>query len=103
MSNQQLEMMAREHDMSAIDGEFAEEVAGAAVKGAVSGYKRIEEAVVTGYKKMESGVVGGYKNIETAAVKGFGKVVDKCVEILFVKDGESIEDAKNRLSGKEGK
>ena len=43
----------------------------------------------------------GYKKIETGAVKGFGKVVDKCVEVMFAKDGESVEDAKARLSGKE--
>lgn len=33
-------------------------------------------------------------------MEGFGKVVDKCVEALFAKDGESVEDAKARLSGK---
>ena len=44
-----------------------------------------------------------YKKIETGAVEGFGKVVDKCVEILFTKEGESIEDAKKRLSHKEEK
>ena len=92
MSNKQLEMMAREHDMTAIDAEFAEEVAEAAAEGAVTGYKKIEEAVVSGYKK-----------IETGAVEGFGKVVDKCVEVLFAKEGESVEDAKKRLSHKEEK
>ena len=29
----------------------------------------------------------------------FGKVTDKCVEVLLAKDGESVEDAKKRLSG----
>ena len=52
-------------------------------------------------EKIESGVVEGYKKIETGAVKGFGKVVDKCVEVMFAKDGESVEEAKARLSGKE--
>ena len=103
MSNKQLEMMAREHDMTAIDTEFAEEVAEADVEGAVTGYKKIEKAVVSGYKKIEDGVVSGYKKIETGAVEGFGKVVDKCVEILFTKEGESVEDAKKRLNHKEEK
>ena len=101
MSSKQMEMMAREHDMSAIDGEFAEEVAEAVAEGSVSGYKKIEQSVVTGYKKIEDGVVGGYKKIETGVVDGFGKVVDKCVEVLFAKAGESVEDAKARLSGKD--
>lgn len=103
MRNKQLEMMAREHDMTAIDPELAEEAAQAAAEGAVAGYKKIEEAVVTSYKKIEAGVVGGYKKIETGAVEGFGKVVDKCVEALFAKEGESVEDAKKRLSPKEEK
>ena len=63
----------------------------------------ITEAVTEGYRKIENGVVGGYKKIETDAVEGFGKVVDKCVEVLFAREGESVEDARARLSGKEGK
>ncbi|MBO5324150.1 MAG: hypothetical protein J6A88_08655 [Oscillospiraceae bacterium] len=66
----------------------------------MSGYKKIEQGVVTGYKKIENGVVGGYKKIETGVVDGFGKVVDKCVEVLFAKEGESVEEAKARLTGK---
>ena len=61
--------------------------------------EKIAEKVVEGYKKIETGVVDGYKKIETGAVNGFGKVVDKCVEVLFAKEGESVEDAKKRLSG----
>ena len=60
-----------------------------------------ENGVVNGYKKIEEGVVSGYKKIENGAVEGFNKVVDKCVEVLFAKEGESVEDAKKRLSGKE--
>ena len=101
MSNKQLEMMAREHDVSGMDAEVLEEMADTAAEGAVSGYKKIEQAVVGGYKKIEDGVVGGYKKIENGAVEGFNKVVDKCVEKLFAKEGESVEEAKARLSGKE--
>ena len=67
----------------------------------VEANEKIAEGVVKGYKKIEGGVVGGYKKIETGVVEGFGKVTDKCVEILFAKDGESVEDAKKRLSGDE--
>ena len=103
MNNKQMEMMAREHDMIAIDADMAEEVAEAIAGGAVSGYKKIEDGVVSGYKKIEDGVVSGYKKIENGAVEGFGKVVDKCVEVLFAREGESVEDAKKRLSHKEEK
>lgn len=88
MNNKQMEMMAREHDMSGIDAEFAEEVVQVAANGAKSTYQKIEDAVV-----------GGYKKIETGVVEGFGKVTDKCVETLFAKDGETVEDAKKRLNG----
>lgn len=65
----------------------------------VEANEKIAEKVVAGYKKIEAGVVGGYKKIETGVVEGFGKVSDKCVETLFAKEGETVEDAKKRLSG----
>ena len=64
MDNKQMEQMAREHDMSGIDPQFAEEVAEAVAKGSVSAYQKIEKGVVNGYKKIETGVVTGYKKIE---------------------------------------
>ena len=50
-------------------------------------------------EKTSNGVVTGYKKIENGVVEGFGKVTDKCIEVLFAKDGESVEEAKARLSG----
>ena len=63
--------------------------------------EKISDGVVEGYQKIEDGVVTGYKKMETGVVEGFGKVVDKCVEVLFTKEGESVEDAKKRLNHKE--
>ncbi|MBE6901327.1 MAG: hypothetical protein E7478_02525 [Ruminococcaceae bacterium] len=65
----------------------------------VESNEKIAEGVVKGYKKIEEGVVEGYKKIENGVVDGFGKVTDKCVEKLFAKEGETVEDAKKRLSG----
>lgn len=62
--------------------------------------EKIAEAVVDGYKKIEEGVVSGYKKIEQGAVNGFTKVTDKCVEKMFAKEGETVEEAKKRLAGK---
>ena len=76
MNNKQMEMMAREHDMTAVDAEFAEEVANAAVKGAVGTYQTIESAVVGGYKKIE----------------------DAFVSTFMAKEGESVEEAKARVA-----
>ena len=67
----------------------------------VKANEKIAEGVVTGYKKIEDGVVTGYKKIEDGVVEGFGKVVDKCVEVMFAKEGETVEEAKARLTGKQ--
>lgn len=48
--------------------------------------KKIEDTVVGGYKKIEETVVDGYKNIE-----------DKFVDKFLRKDGETIEQAKERV------
>ncbi len=60
--------------------------------------EKIAEKVVEGYKKIEDGVVSGYKKIEDGAVSGFNKVADKCIELLFAKKNETVEEAKERLS-----
>ena len=52
-------------------------------------------------EKIAEKVVDGYKKIENGVVDGFNKVSDKCVEILFAKEGESVEEAKKRLAVKE--
>ena len=90
MNNKELEMKAREHDMSDVNEEVAEEANNA-----------VESGVVNTYKMFEDGVVGGFKKMETGIVEGFNKLTDKCVEVLFAKEGESVEDAKKRLCGKE--
>lgn len=64
----------------------------------IGGYKKIETGVVDGYKKIETGVVDGYKKIETAAVGGFNKIADKFVDNYLTKEGESVEEARARLT-----
>ena len=61
------------------------------------GYKKIETGVVEGYKKIEHGVVDGYKKIEQGVVSGFTKIEDKFVETYLAKDGETVEEAKERM------
>ncbi len=51
-------------------------------------------------EKIAEKVVEGYKKIEDGVVEGFNKVSDKCVEVLFAKEGETVEEAKKRLSEK---
>jgi len=52
-------------------------------------------------EKITGTVTGAYQKIEDGVVEGFCKVNDKFIEKLFTKEGESVEDAKIRLSGKQ--
>lgn len=63
----------------------------------VKANEKIAEGVVGGYKKIEEGVVGGYKKIEEGAVGGFNKMADKFVDKFLTKEGESVEEAKERM------
>ena len=64
--------------------------------------QRVEETVVGGYQKIEDGVVGGYKKIEDGVVDGYRKVEDRFIDTFLAKDGETTEEARARLTGKEG-
>ena len=58
---------------------------------------KVGEAITEGFQKIEDSVVGGYKKIEEGVVEGFGKVSDKFIDVLFTKEGESVEEAKARM------
>ena len=57
----------------------------------VEANEKIAEKVVGAYKKIEDGVVGAYKKVE-----------DSCVEKLFAKDGETVEEASGLIEFAEG-
>ena len=63
---------------------------------------KIAEGVVGGYKKIENGVFGGYKKIENGVVNEFNAISDKFVDHFLTKDGETVEEAKVRLTQKNG-
>ena len=63
----------------------------------VEANQKIAGAVTDGYKKIEKGVVDGYKKIEHGVVKGYTKIEDKFVDAYLTKDGETVEEAKERL------
>ena len=63
----------------------------------VKANEKIADAVTGGYKKIEKGVVDGYKKIEQGVVQGYTKIEDKFVDAYLTKDGETVEEAKNRL------
>lgn len=62
---------------------------------------KIEEAVVETYKTIEETVVGAYQKVEDTVVGAYQKVENAFVEKFLAKDGETAEEAKERLTGKE--
>lgn len=67
----------------------------------VKANEKIAEGVVGGYKKIEEGVVGGYKKVEEGAVGGFNKMVDQFVDHFLTREGESVEEARERIAGEQ--
>ena len=63
----------------------------------VKANEKITEAVTDGYKKIEKGVVDGYRRIEQRIVGGYAKIEDKFVDAYLTKDGETVEEAKERM------
>lgn len=59
--------------------------------------EKIAEGVVGGYKKIESAVVEGYEKVESTVASGYEKIEDKFIEKYLIRDGETLEDAKERL------
>lgn len=59
--------------------------------------EKISDAVTGGYKKIEKGVVDGYKKVESTAVNSYTKIEDKFVDSFLTKDGETVEQAKERI------
>lgn len=54
--------------------------------------------LVQANKKIEKKVVGSYKAIEKGAVEGFNKIADTFVDNFLTREGESVEEARKRLS-----
>ncbi len=60
-------------------------------------YEAIEEGVVNAYEKIESGVVDAYHKVEDAVVGAYKKVEEHFVGKFFTKEGETVEQAKERM------
>lgn len=55
--------------------------------------------LVQANEKIAEAVVGGYKKIEDGVVEGFTKMTDKFVDQFLTREGESVEEAKARITG----
>ena len=66
-------------------------------EGAENGYKTVEDTVMKGYETVEKNVTEGYKTV----VDGFNKIADKFVDTFLTRDGETTEQAKERLAAEQ--
>lgn len=48
-------------------------------------------------KKLAETLVGTFEKIEETVVEGYSKIEDAFVDYYLTKDGESVEEAKQRL------
>lgn len=60
-----------------------------------------ESKLVKANEKIAEAVVGGYKKIEDSVVSGFGRITDKFVGEFLTREGETVEDAKERLAAEQ--
>ena len=67
----------------------------------VQANEKIAEGVTTGFKKMSDGVVEGFNKMSDGVVKGYTKIEDKFVSEFLTKDGETVEEAKERLKSEQ--
>ena len=63
----------------------------------VEANEKIADSVAKGYKAIEKGVVEGYQKIEQGVVSGFSKIEDKFVDRYLTREGETPEEARERL------
>ena len=82
-------------------GEKAEKIVQEVAGSAKKVYQAIEKGTVTGYKAIENGAVTGYKTIENGVVDGFNKITDKFVGTFLTREGETVEQAKERLAAEQ--
>lgn len=57
--------------------------------------------LINANEKIAKEVVGGYKKIEEAVVGGYNHIADQFVDQYLTREGESVEDAKKRLSAEQ--
>ena len=60
-------------------------------------YQKIEDGVVGTYQKIEDTVVGTYKKIEDGFVGAYRNVEDQFVDHFLTREGETPEEARERL------
>lgn len=84
-------------DMKKDEVEVLEQVGDAVREEGKRAYTATERGVTGAYRTIEDTVVGAYKAVEDGFVGTWRRVEDFFVEKLFVREGETVEEAKQRL------
>ena len=67
-------------------------------KAVVDGYKNIEEKAVNTVQEMAEDVKYAYDKVEDAVVGKFEDITDSFIEKHLMKEGETLEEAKERIA-----
>ena len=60
--------------------------------------EEIAGAITGGFQKIEDGLVDGYKKIESTVVGAYQRIEDQFVARYLLHEGETVEQAKERLA-----
>lgn len=58
--------------------------------------------LVKANEKIADGVTAGFQKISDTVVAGYTKIEDRFVERYLIRDGETLEEAKERLKREQG-
>lgn len=63
----------------------------------VKGSRRIAEHVTDRFQKMSGSVVSGFNKMSDGVVRGYTRIENGFTDWFLTRDGESVEEAKQRL------
>lgn len=63
----------------------------------VEGYKKVEDFAKGGYKDTGKNFKEGFDNVKNTVVDGCKKAGDFCIEKVFSREGETVEETKARI------
>ena len=63
----------------------------------IEGYKKVEDFAKSGYKDTGKNIKSGFDSVVNTVVSGAKKAGDFCVEKVFSREGETVEETKARI------
>lgn len=63
--------------------------------------KKLADNLTSGFEKMSKSVTGGFEKISDSVTKGYTSIEDAFVDRYLTRDGETVQEAKERLKRQE--